>query len=151
MKSAIRLMLVLVFCSVFVVSGSAFAEVERTTFFPGESSEGEFSKGTSPLLSFDIPSNATDITIKITNGPDGAKRVSSAVVEINGEAVFKERDFNADVGNLFKELAVSADTSPTIEVTVKGHKSAVMFVKITGIVEDDWTRTPPGASFPGAR
>lgn len=145
MKSAIRLMLVLAFCSVFVVSGSALAE-ERTTFF-----SGEFSKGTWGPGSFYIPSNASDITIKITNGPDGAKRVSSAVVEINGEAVFKERDFNADVGNLFKELAVSADTSPTIEVTVKGHKSAVMFVKITGTVEDDWTRTPPGASFPGAR
>ncbi|MDF1536311.1 MAG: hypothetical protein P1S46_07400 [bacterium] len=140
MKKATGIAMVFTLCAMIMMPALANAENGRITFFQGEFEKGEWSG------SFYISPRATDLSIKVENG---TVRVTSALIVIDGKQIFKQSDFNQDVGELKKTLVGFVGALP-ISVTVNGNKAATMSVEITGVIGSTFPRNLTGiTTFPG--
>ena len=77
---------------------------------------------------FSIPDAGKDRVVTIINGYDGGKRVSSAVVELNGETLFSGRNFNQNTKIIKKLVMLEKDN--VLDVTLFGAPDGVMAVAI---------------------
>lgn len=100
--------------------------------------EGTFSAGTQ-IITFDVPDAPLSLSIKVLNGTQkGSDRVSSALVELNGKAIYRQKDLNQNVGSLVGNI-VKEDTRPAgnrLTVTVNGRPEATLKVTILGEYSD---------------
>ncbi|WP_340114860.1 Kelch repeat-containing protein [Maribellus mangrovi] len=86
--------------------------------------------------------------LKIKNGnEDGTKRVSSALVKVDGEEIFGTKDFNLEVGCLEKEICGLTEQSE-IEVELRSEFGSFLVIWIDGEVKENHAYiTPNGGSF----
>src|SRR5712692_8683674 len=91
---------------------------------------------------FSIPSDAiAPFSIAIQNGgADGAGRVSSATIRLNGSDVFTPQDFNQTVGSLTKTITLAA--SNTLEVKLASAPGSYLTVTFTATRQS----SPPSLS-----
>ena len=138
-------MLVFLTCFAVAIPGTAYAEDEYRVI--GELTIGPgFNSDTFPLyegidaaavsLYNNVP-QLKSITIDVLNWAENPqKRVTSAVVTVNGNVIFKERDFNAKVLSLSKTLEPEGEASEIeVAVEVKGQKKCVGTVRVIGTYE----------------
>ncbi len=70
--------------------------------------------------------------MKVTNGtPDGAKRVSSASIYLNGAEVIRESDFNQKTSVIEKEVSLIADNK--LAVDLRSSPGSSVSIEITGV------------------
>ena len=95
--------------------------------------------------SFSAPPALKSLSISVQNGTRKDKdRVSSAVVIVNGEDIFIQKDFNQNVSSLFKTIDVDDPAMSAVELSakVKGSKNAKLSVTVTAVYEDSAPPTP---------
>ena len=96
-------------------------------------------------VSFTVKNPDTTYTLYIYNGGTNSeyKRVSSAVVTLNGTTIFDTNDFNQQVSVLKKEVNVSA--SNELQVEIRGRPGGALTVVLKGTDETipDITITSP--------
>src|SRR3989304_2274453 len=96
-------------------------------------------------VSFTVKNPDTTYTLYIYNGETNSeyKRVSSAVVTLNGTTIFDTNDFNQQVSVLKKEVNVSA--SNELQVEIRGRPGGALTVVLKGTDETipDITITSP--------
>jgi len=113
--------------------------------------EGTFGPGTQ-ILNFDAAVTPLSLSIKVLNGTErGVNRVSSATVDFNGKAIFREKDFNQKdvgslVGNLAKEDILAVGNRLTVRVN--GRPEAFLKVTILGEYPDPPPPTTTGPPAP---
>ncbi|MDG5815419.1 RHS repeat-associated core domain-containing protein [Chitinispirillales bacterium ANBcel5] len=88
------------------------------------------SKPTVDSVAFDLTKTDKSYSLRITNGPQDYQNVSSAVVWLNGEQVFTEKDFNQNVG--FLERDVSLQYVNTIKVMIKSRPGSAILIGVYG-------------------
>jgi hypothetical protein len=77
---------------------------------------------------FSVQDQGTNYTLVIRNGQDGAGRVSSATVDVNGIRIAGPADFSQQVGLIIKP--VSLQQQNTISVVVRGQPGSSLTVTI---------------------
>lgn len=125
--------------AVFVSAASAFlalsfaAEVAAGTFTVFGAQTYERSRQDPQILesTFPVISPDTPYFIEIENGPSGAKRISSAVITINGVAVVTPEDLNQKVAQVSKPVLL--DETNQIAVELRGTPGAALSVTVSGI------------------
>jgi subtilisin family serine protease len=100
------------------------------------------------LSTFSVVSPDAPYYIELENGPDGATRVASAVITINGVEVITPDDLSQQVGQVNKPVLLGETNE--IAVEVRGTPLGTVSVKVFGIdtVPPTITRTwPPADDF----
>ena len=68
-------------------------------------------------------------TLRLTNGDsDGANRVTSAVVNLNGRKILSPNDFSSQIDTLEREVTLAAENQ--LEVEVRGAEDSVLRIEI---------------------
>ncbi len=68
-------------------------------------------------LSFTLPDTTGPFLLELVNGDvSGAHRVSSAVVTLNGQSVFRPRDFNQQIAGLTRQVILQSSNTLTVEL-----------------------------------
>jgi hypothetical protein len=136
MKKAI--LIFMGFAVLFLVTAVSYATVEvkvfDNTFIRGKG------KPVSEIKTF--PGESGTAIIKVYNGGlDSVKkaRVSSAVIKINGEVIFKQSQFNKKVTSLEKDITLDEGQN-TIEVTLKSKPGGKLTIQIIQTINADERR-----------
>ena len=130
-------------------------------FLPAVSTAGEVPLGTlefgvgldTKYLELDAPTATSvlkELAVSVQNGSrKGKDRPSSAVVTVNGEEIFGQKNFNQNTSasSLLKTVLVDDPAISEVEVTVKinGRKGVRLSVSITAIYEES---APPDIATP---
>lgn len=82
--------------------------------------------------SFSVSNTDGNFTLNVQNGDsNGGRRVSSAVVELNGVEIVKENDFNQQVGLIQRTVSLLANN--TLKIQLKGGvKDSFITVSVNG-------------------
>ena len=83
-------------------------------------------------LSFSLADTTGPFLLQLTNGdPDGSRRVSSAVVTLNGQPVFRPRDFHQQVAGLERQIVLQPTNTLTVELrSAPGARVTVQIVRL---------------------
>lgn len=86
---------------------------------------------------FTIPDVVHGPFILIVENGDasGANRVSAANIKLNGTHIFKQADFNQNVGSLEREVALLQ--SNTLDINILGKPRSFLTVSALGVVDPD--------------
>jgi hypothetical protein len=138
-------MMVLTACFLVALPGTGLAEEEyrvigEITAGPGVSSHvfplyDTWETSTSSLYG-NVPL-LKSISVDVLNGAEKTRhRVTSAVVTVNGNVIFRQRDFNARVLSLSKTVVPDPETSEiAVTVEVVGKKKCYATVRLVGTYE----------------
>ncbi len=97
-------------------------------------------------LTFAVTGSPESVSLKIVNGSaKGVDRVSSAVITLNGEQLYSQKDFNQNVASLVMSLGkdLLKAESNKLEVSVQGRAAAFLKVTIEAAYPDVIIATPP--------
>ena len=124
---------------------SSLSHASTFTVFGPETFIRKTGKPVVETVSFTVKNPDTTYTLYIYNGETNSeyKRVSSAVVTLNGTTIFDTNDFNQQVSVLKKEVNVSA--SNELQVEIRGRPGGALTVVLKGTDETipDITITSP--------
>ena len=124
---------------------SSLSHASTFTAFGPETFIRKTGKPVVETVSFTVKNPDTTYTLYIYNGETNSeyKRVSSAVVTLNGTTIFDTNDFNQQVSVLKKEVNVSA--SNELQVEIRGRPGGALTVVLKGTDETipDITITSP--------
>lgn len=124
---------------------SSLSHASTFTAFSPETFIRKTGKPVVEMVSFTIKNPDTTYTLYIYNGGTNSeyKRVSSAVVTLNGTTIFDTNDFNQQVSILKKGVNVSA--SNELQVEIRGRPGGALTVVLEGTDEilPDITITSP--------
>jgi hypothetical protein len=110
--------------------------------------EAVFGPGTK-TVTFDLPGAPDSISLTVLNGAEkGQTRASSAVVELNGKTLYRQKDFNQNVSTLSTTIPREelTGTGNRLTVMVNGRPAAFLKVTLTG----DYPAPPPPPPPPPA-
>ena len=138
-SSSIKFLAVVAVCSfLFLPAVSSADEVFGPVDFGVGTHTETFYLG-ARTMSFSASPSLKSLSIAVQNGTRKDKeRVSSAVVTVNGEDIFIQKDFNQNVSSLIKTVDVDdpAMTEVVMTVKVRGKKTAMLSVSVTAIYEE---------------
>jgi hypothetical protein len=139
LSSRMKILAVVAVCSfLFLPAVSSADEVLGPVDFGVGTHSKTFYLG-AVAMSFSAPPALKSLSISVQNGTRKDKdRVSSAVVIVNDEDIFTQKDFNQNVSSLIKSVEVDdpAMTEVVLAVKVSGKKTARLSVSITAIYEE---------------
>ena len=140
-SAKMKILTLVAICSFLILPAiSAAGEVELGTveFGPGDHTES-FSIGAKTMYMTASPA-LKSISVSVQNGTKrGKDRVSSAVVSVNGEELFVQKNFNQNtVSSLIGEINVTDPAMDNVElsVRVKGRRDARLYITVTAIYEE---------------
>jgi len=122
------------------VAADQYVELGTVKFGPGTNTE-TFLLGAQNRLMSTSSDTLKSLIISVQNGDKkGKTRASSAVINVNGEDIFTQKDFNQNV--LPSSLTTTRDVDDpdmqevVLKVRVNGHKDVRMGVTITAVYEE---------------
>ncbi|MBI5642194.1 MAG: hypothetical protein HY954_01820 [Deltaproteobacteria bacterium] len=129
--------------SLFIFAAVSSAQAEMTTIYGPvyvTKTKGSEHHKEKTKFTFSAPVAGSGVLIVKNGGDSGKKaRVSSAEIELNGEEVADENNFNKNVEKLQFNVQLLADNE--IEVEIKSCKSCELEISVMG--EQAAVKTPP--------
>lgn len=118
----------------FPTSINVFAENRPITIFGPMTIERSTGKPLTVSYRVVLPSSIVGpFTVQVQNGPDGAQRVSSGRVILNGKEVLSPNDFNQNVQNIEKQVNLQPENIITVETSIKSKPQSRIQLTIVGI------------------
>jgi hypothetical protein len=81
-------------------------------------------------IRFDVPDGSGVFFLRLVNGEtNGTKRVTAAVIKVNGQTVFRPAEFSRKVTGLTRQITVGPGEN-VIEVTIRGEPGAQLTLEV---------------------
>lgn len=120
--------------ALLTLSFSSAVSAGTFTVFGSQTYERDRGQPDVTVSTFTVLNPDASYYIGLINGPDGAARVSSAVIRINGVEVITPEDLSQQVGQVNKLVLLSEANE--IAVELRGKPRSTLLIKVFGVDDD---------------